>query len=196
MDELIIKMMQNRGCERLEKGFQACLLILGGIALLLAADILIAEICYDESFWKTMEGIFVFIIIFIIFIKMIMKYNSQKKKNISLECNKKLVQAKFNAEEFQAIGFLNQRHICSYYLVGYYVEGTRTYKFESKIYDRQASVCNVFKSIDKRGKFPETINVYVDSTNYQNYQMQVYEFLDETLKINQELVEKEYYHVR
>ena len=80
-------------------------------------------------------------------------------------------------------------------MVAYYTKGTRTYRFECKVYDRQAGLCNVFRSIYKKGEFPEKINVYIDSTNYNNYQMQVYEFLDETLKINKELVEHEYYNV-
>lgn len=195
MDELIIKMMQNRGCERLEKNFQACLLILGGMALLLATNVFIEEICYDESFWKKIINIFALVIILVLIIKKIIKYDDLKKNTISFERNKKLIQAKFNIKEFQAIGYFNQRHICSYYLAAYYTKGTRTYRFECKIYDRQASLCNVFRSIYRKGEFPEIINVYVDSTNYNNYQMQVYEFFDETLKINKELVEHEYYNV-
>lgn len=76
MDELIIKMMQNRGCERLEKGFQVCWLILGVIALLLSTNLFIEEICYDDSFWKTIENILVIFIILLILIKKLIKYNN------------------------------------------------------------------------------------------------------------------------
>ena len=79
MDELIIKMMQNRGCEKLEKSFQACLLILGGIALLLATNVFIEEICYDESFWKKIENIFILFIILVMMIKRLIDYNNYKK---------------------------------------------------------------------------------------------------------------------
>lgn len=75
-------------------------------------------------------------------------------------------------------------------MVGYYTEDNRTYRFDCEIYDKQTRVCDIFKYIHKKGVFPEKIDVCVDSANYNNYQMQVYEFLDTTLKMNHKLVKE------
>ena len=123
----------------------------------------------------------------------IRKFIHSKINRISLERNKKLIQASF--KKFKAIGKYG-RISCTYNIVGYYIEGNRTYQFECEIYDTQRQVCEAFQYINNKGVFPEKIDVYVDSTNYNNYQMQVYEFLDATLKMNKELAEYAYLNIR
>lgn len=196
MDKLIINMINNKKCGRMNKIFYECIAISICIAFLLGVDVFIEEVCYNTSIWEIVKKVMVFFALILLVLTKIKKYINSKNNYIALERNKKLIQVTFNAEEFKAIGMFHQHTICSYYVVGYYTEGNRTYRFDCEINDKQASVCNIFKLIHKQGVFPKKINVYVDSTNYNNYQMQVYEFFDETLKMNKELVEYEYYNVR
>lgn len=188
MDELIIKMIKNKNCGIPDKIFRECTLILGCILLLTIIDVFIEEVCYDISLWEIIKKIIILSAIILIAVIKVRKSISSKNNHISLECNKKLIQATFNVKEFRTYISMYSYHLCSYYIVGYYTEESRTYRFDCKIYDKQMHVCDIFKFIHKKGVFPEKIDVYVDSTNYNNYQMQVYEFLDATLKMNRELV--------
>ena len=195
MNESIIKMIKNKNCGTLDKIFEEYyVLFIGCLGVLSIADIVIEEVCYDTSLWEIIKKIIILSIIILIVAIKVRKYINSKSNHISLERNKKQIQATFNIKEFKAL--LNYARItCIYYIVGYYTEGNRTYRFDCEIYDKQRPVCNAFQFIQKNGVFPEKIDVYVDSTNYNNYQIQVYEFLDATLKMNKELAEYAYENV-
>ena len=51
------------------------------------------------------------------------------------------------------------------------------------------------KIINEKGKFPTKIYIQVDVSDYRNYKMLGYEFLEETLKNNKDIVEQELYGV-
>ena len=195
MDIWILNMIKNKNCGIPDKIYLECVAILGCICLLrFTAYIFISEVCYNISLWETIDKIIVWSAIVLIVLIKVRKYFIYKNNRISLERNKKLVQATFDAKEFKALHLRGIR--CSYCMVGYYTEGDRTYRFECKIYDKQIALCDVFWFIHKKGVFPSKMGVYVDSTDYNNYQMQVYEFLDATLKMNKELAEYAYVNVR
>lgn len=196
MDELIIKMQKNKHCDIPDKFFGECVLILACIIPLLIADIFINEVCYDTSIWGIVKKIIILCAVILIVISKVRKYVNFKKNRKSLECNKKQIQAIFNVKEFRTYISMRCYHLCSYYIVGYYIEGNRTYRFDCEIYDRQRPLSDVFGYIQEKGLFPEKIDVYVDATNYNNYQMQVYEFLDATLKMNRGLAEYAYGNVK
>lgn len=196
MDELIIKMVKNKNCAKPDKIFLECISILACTIPLLIADIFIEELCHDTSLWEIVKKIIILSAIILIVVIKARKYINSKINHISLERNKKLIQATFNVKEFRTYISMRNYHLCSYYIVGYYTENNKTYRFYCEIYDNQQPVSDVFGYIQKNGVFPEKIDVYVDATNYNNYEMQVYEFLDATLKMNRELAEYAYDNVK
>lgn len=195
MNELIINMIKNKNCSIPERVCVECVSISVCLALLLGVDTFIEEVCYDTLLWEITKKVIILSAIILIVVIKVSKYINSKINHISLESNKKLIQANFNVKEFKAIGSYG-RISCTYYIVGYYTEENRTYRFDCEIYDNQQPVSDVFGYIQKHGVFPEKIDVYVDATNYNNYEMQVYEFLDATLKMNKELAEYAYDNVK
>ena len=188
MDEFIIKMKKNKNCDKPGKINLEFISIITCTLPLIIADTFIQEVCYDTSLWEVIKKIIILSAIVLVVVIKVRKYIIAKNNHISLEHNKKLIQATFDVKEFRSYIHMSSYHLCSYHMVGYYTEDNRTYRFDCEIYDKQTQVCDIFTYIHKKGIFPEKINVYVDSTNYNNYQMQVYEFLDATLKMNGQLV--------
>ena len=193
MDIWILNMIKNKNCGIPEKIFMEFIMTICIIGIPLAfVDIFIVEVCYDTSIWEIVKKIIILSAIILIVVIKVRKFIYSKINRISLECNKKLIHASFI--EFRAIGNYG-RISCTYHIVSYYMEGNTTYQFECEIHDMQDQVCEAFKYIKKKGVFPEKVDVYVDSTNYNNYQMQIYEFLDATLKMNRELAEYAYENI-
>lgn len=149
MDIWIINMIKNKNCGIPYKIELECMAFLGCRVLLLGVGVFIEEVCYDFSLWETIDKIIVWSAIILIVLIKVRKYINSKNNRISLERNKKLVQATFDAKEFKALHLRNIR--CLYYIVGYYTEGDRTYRFEYEIYDKQIAICDVFWFIHKKG---------------------------------------------
>ena len=80
--------------------------------------------------------------------------------------------------------------MASYQLVGYYVDGLKTYRFHTKIKDDQWDLYRIMVRIRNEGEFPK-IKVLVNIHNYKNYKMMGYEFIEETINMNKKLVENE-----
>lgn len=77
-----------------------------------------------------------------------------------------------------------------YCIVAYYVDEACTYKFTCKVRDDQDDLYQVFVKLKKEGEFPK-VKVLVNSQNYNDYKVLGYEFIEETIRQNKELVYKQ-----
>ncbi len=109
----------------------------------------------------------------------------RRKKKLLLSKGK-IMEAKFSKNEFE---FGIRRYDHSYYVVGYLVEDNCTYRFNCKVLDFHSEGLEIFNEIKKRGRFPK-ISVLVEEANYNNYEMKIFDFLNETLEMNKDIVDE------
>ena len=76
-----------------------------------------------------------------------------------------------------------------YFLVSYYVNENKTYRFRCKVKDDQVDLYHLFTKISEEGKLPK-LTVLADSNNFNRYESLGYKFLLDMLEINAELVER------
>lgn len=76
-----------------------------------------------------------------------------------------------------------------YHFVSYYVDENRTYRFRCKVKDDQIDLYHIFTELEEKGNFPKLV-VVVNPQNYNQYEALGYNFLLDTLEMNEELVEK------
>lgn len=187
MDKLILDMKK---WNRINYYENLVLLILAIMAFLMSIY-LYEKIIFDDDTglppYLIVINILVVLIVAALTISFIIK---KRNKRTSLLFNGKIVTANFSKNEFR-FGFTRYYH--TYNIVGYFVEGNHTYMFNAKVIDHSVYSLKIFNEIIKRGKFPP-IPVLVEESNYNNYEMKVYEFLDETLKINKDIVDDIRYH--
>ncbi|MBQ9984381.1 MAG: hypothetical protein IJP29_07305 [Lachnospiraceae bacterium] len=77
-----------------------------------------------------------------------------------------------------------------YCIVAYYVEESCTYKFTGKVRDDQDDLYRVFVKLKQEGEFPK-VKVLVNPQNYKDYKVLGYEFIEETIRQNKEMVYKQ-----
>lgn len=80
--------------------------------------------------------------------------------------------------------------MATYFFTVYYVEGMRTYKFRCKVKDDQLDLYRIFVKLEEEGKYPK-MKILVNSQNYKDYEALGYEFIEDTLKLNEQLVNEE-----
>lgn len=147
--------------------------------------VLFLSMCY---FRRTHNVIAIFIgiisIIMICVIGVIIYKRKTSKVKILIECN-------INIEELLICppGTRSPK-MGTYRLVGYYTENLKTYRFCGKVKDDQHNLYNVMIRIREEGIFPK-IKVLINLHNYKDYKMLGYEFIEDTVNLNKELVEDE-----
>lgn len=166
-------------------------LILSITALSMGIYLIEREIFYYDGIgmppYVTIINIIVVLIVAGLTIHIIInKYYKRK----SLLCNGKIVTANFSKDEFM-FGFARSTH--GYQITGYLVEDDYTYMFQCEVLDRNIETMMILKEIMKRGEFPP-LPVRVECGDYNNYEIQVFDFLNETLEMNKEIVDDVIYN--
>ena len=167
------------------------LLILSITALSMGIYLIEREIFYYDGIgmnpYVTLINIIVVLIVVGLTIRIIInKYDKRK----SLLCNGKVVAANFSKDEFM-FGFARYTH--GYRITGYLLEDDYTYMFQCEVLDRNIETMMILDEIKKRGEFPP-LPVRVECGNYNNYKILVFDFLNETLEMNKEIVDDVVYN--
>lgn len=165
---------------------QLFILILGIVGLSMGVYVFEKEIFYYDDTgmnpYVTGINILTVLIVATFIISFIVKKRNKRK---SLLSNGKIVTANFSKDDFM-FGVARSHH--AYRINGYLVEDGHTYMFQCDVLDRSMETMMILDEIKKRGEFPP-LPVLVERGNYNNYEIQAYDFLNETLEMNKEIVE-------
>lgn len=129
------------------------------------------------------SGIIMILCIFAIF-------NSYKKRKYR-DSSKVIIEANFHKDAMMMwMPGGKSLTMGIYYFVAYYVEGGRTYRFKGVVQDDQVDLYYVLERLRKDGTFPK-IKVLVNPHNYKDYKMLSYEYIENLLEQNRQLVDEE-----
>lgn len=113
----------------------------------------------------------------------------KKKKEDTKE--RKLIECNVNREEMIIIPSGTRfPSMGKYIIVAYYVQDVNTYRFHCKVEDDQSDLYTIFLKLREVGEFPK-LKVLVNPNNYKDYKALGYEFIEDTVRLNKELVGKE-----
>lgn len=178
MDELIINI---RKCTQINHYVEIVISLIGILGICFGMYYIVIELLADDASGMS----FLFIVYAIVAIRIICHSIKKYKCRKHLMTDGKIIKAKFNKSEFR---FGLNRHYNKYYIVAYYVEGITTYRFNCEVLDFETRGLTIFNEIKTKGIFPD-IPILVQKGNYSNYEMQIYDFLNETLELNKEIVD-------
>lgn len=113
----------------------------------------------------------------------------KKKKEDAKE--RKLIECNVNREEMVLFPSGSRYPIMGKYgIVAYYVQDANTYRFCCKVEDNQDDLYTVFLKLREVGEFPK-LKVLVNPNNFKDYRALGYEFIEDTIRLNKELVGEE-----
>lgn len=165
---------------------QLFILILGIVGFSMGVYVIEKEIFYYDDTgmnpYVTGINILVILIAATFTLSFIVKKRNKRK---SLLSNGKIITVNFSKDDFM-FAFARAHH--AYRITGYLVEDGHTYMFQCDVLDRSMETMMILDEIKKKGEFPP-LPVLVERGNYNNYEIQAYDFLNETLEINKEIVE-------
>lgn len=176
IEEMMKYLMQSKSYRaRIQKSF---------LYVILAFFIAIG-VCLSLYEYLLLILVVVGIIIVICFvIAMIKKKKEDTKERKFIECN-------VNREEMIIIPpSMRYPSMGKYRIVAYYVQGVNTYRFCCKVEDDQRDLYTIFLKLREVGEFPK-LKVLVNPNNYKDYRPLGYEFIEDTVRLNKELVGKE-----
>lgn len=189
MDELIYGLKKSQKKQFFYLICRIILLLTIFLPIIFLVEILLmkVEIKFNIQF-KTINAI----VASIIFFNGIFLIRKKIIKQAQLNRVGREIEVKFSEREFVCLPPTASMP-GKYTVVGYYIQNNVTYRFKQLFFEDQLKVYSIIRAISEKGRFPTKVYVKVDPTDFQNYRILGYEFLEETLKINEDIVEQELY---